>query len=201
MNIPLYGDPVVDQLIDAFFRENEAGQAYLHLCIEREAPPIIDHITIRCLEIDRMAVPFLEKGYLYQDEIVEYPDQGWWAKVYRKEGFPALFIDQAYSDARGQKSIIPQWVQRFGEERLHHVAVLVRDIDREVGLMRKVGIEFAGEVAGEQGTRLRQIFTAAEVRDGSPFTVLELTERNGYSGFYPEQANRLMESSVRTRSR
>jgi len=200
MNIPLYNDLMVDQLIDAFFIENEAGRAYLHLCVERGEPPIIDHITIRCFDIDQRANPFLEKGYLYQDEIVEYPDQGWWAKVYRKQGFPALFIDQAYSDARGQKSIIPQWVQRFGDNILHHVAVLARRIEEEVGSMRKMGIEFSGEIAGGQGTRLRQIFTAAEVRGGSPFTVLELTERNGYNGFYPEQANRLMESSVKTKS-
>jgi len=192
---------MIDPFITAFFAENEAGRAYLRLCVEQGAPAIIDHITIRCLDIDQRAKPFLERGYTYQDEIVAYPDQGWWAKVYRRDGFPALFIDQAYSDARGQKSIIPQWVNQFGEETLHHVAVLVRDIEEEVGSMRKIGVEFSGEIAGEHGTRLRQIFTAAEVRGGAPFTVLELTERNGYNGFHPEQANQLKESSVTTKSR
>ncbi|MEK7748348.1 MAG: hypothetical protein AAB300_04675 [Nitrospirota bacterium] len=47
--------------------------------------------------------------------------------------------------------------------------------------------------------RMSVIFTAAEIREGSSFTVLELTERNGYLGFYPEQAHRLMESSVKTK--
>ena len=197
---PLYGDPVVDQLIEAFFAGNEAGRAYLHQSAEQKITPMIDHITIRCIDIDLRAIPFLKIGYLYQDEMVEYPDQGWWAKVYRKTGFPTLFVDQAYSDARGEKSIIPRWVNQFGEEVLHHLAVLVRDIEEVVDAMRQMGIEFSGEISGKRGTRLRQIFTAAEVRNGAPFTVLELTERNGYDGFYPEQANQLMESSVKTRS-
>ena len=196
MKIPLYGDQMIDQLVDAFFLQSEAGRAYINICVEQRVYPIIDHITIRCFDINQRAKPFMEKGYNDQDEIIEYPDQGWWAKVYRKAGFPALFIDQAYPDERGQKSIIPQWVNQFGENTLHHVAVLVQYIDTEVDFMRKMGIEFAGEISGGEGTRLRQIFTAAEVRGGEPFTVLELIQRNGYSGFYPEQANRLMDSSV-----
>jgi len=197
--LPRLGDTKIDQLIGDFFAANEAGKAYLTLCEQRETSPIIDHITFRCNDIDRRADLFLKKGYCYEGEKVEYPDQGWWAKVYRKQGFPALFIDQAYDDARGQKSIIPQWVSHFGDDLLHHAAVLVKDIEKSIEAMRPIGVTFAGEVAGNRGTRLRQIFSAAEVRDGAPFTVLELTERNGYEGFYPEQANLLMASSVTTK--
>jgi hypothetical protein len=196
---PPYGDLIVDRLVEEFFEENEAGAAYIGLCKERGWPFIIDHITIRCFDIDHRAKLFLKKGYVYQDEIVEYPDQGWWAKVYRKPCFPALFIDQAYSDSL-EKSIIPAWVKRFGEETLHHVAVLVTDIEMTIEGLKAKGIEFPGEIVGGRGTRLRQIFTAAEVRDGAPFSVLELTERNGYNGFYPEQANSLMQSSIKTKS-
>ncbi|MEK7286415.1 MAG: hypothetical protein AAB035_03850 [Nitrospirota bacterium] len=197
---PLYGDLMVDHLIEDFFLESEAGQRYFDLCDQKQWPFIIDHITIRCFNIDRRAEPFLKIGYVYQDEAIEYPDQGWWAKVYRKEGFPALFIDQAYDDERGQSAIIPGWVKKFGEELLHHVAVLVPDIESVVDTMKHEGVLFSGEIAGARGTRLRQIFTSAEVRAGSAFSVLELTERNNYSGFYPEQANRLMESSVKTKA-
>jgi hypothetical protein len=197
---PLYGDLVVDKLIEDFFLESEAGQRYFEICHQKKWPFIVDHITLRCFNIDRRAKPFLKIGYVYRDELIEYPDQGWWAKVYRKEGFPALFIDQAYDDERGKSAIIPGWVKNFGEELLHHVAVLVTDIETVVDTMKNEGVSFSGEIAGAQGTRLRQIFTAAEIRDGSAFTVLELTERNGYTGFYPDQANRLMESSVKTKA-
>ncbi|MBI3805703.1 MAG: VOC family protein [Nitrospirae bacterium] len=174
---------------------------YAEACRQEGWPLFIDHITIRCENIDRRAEPFLKTGYRFEGETVEYPDQGWWAKVYRREGYPALFVDQAYDDARGKKSIIPQWVARFGDQLLHHVAVRVADIDQVVATLQKRGVEFSGSVVGNKGTRLRQIFTASEVRNGEAFSVLELTERNGYEGFYPDQADSLMQSSVKTRSK
>ncbi|MBI3358546.1 MAG: hypothetical protein HY201_03550 [Nitrospirae bacterium] len=192
--IPLYGDLLIDILIEDFFLESSAGRLYIDTCKQHGWPFIIDHITVRCLDINRRAEVFLKKGYLYQGEMIEYKDQGWWAKIYRKAGFPPLFVDQAYEDAK--EAIIPAWVKKFGEDILHHVAVLVADIDKTVDALLKNGVVFSGEVVGARGSRLRQIFTAAELRDGSAFTVLELTERNDYDGFYPEQANRLMESST-----
>ena len=195
-----YGDPMVDKLIADYFAENEAGSTYINLCEEQEWPFLIDHLAIRCSDIDRRAKLFLEKGYLYQNEMVEYPDQGWWARVYRKSGYPTLFIDQAYVGKSGEKSILSAWVKQFGEDVFHHAAVLVTDIEKAIDGLRSKGIEFSGEIVGGRGTRLRQIFTTAEVRNGFPFTVLELTERNGYDGFYSEQANSLMQSSVKKKS-
>ena len=199
--LPTYDDPVVQKMIEEFFGGNEAARIYAEACRERGWPLIIDHITIRCMNVDRRAEPFLKKGYRFEGEVVEYPDQGWWAKVYRRPGYPALFVDQAYDDARGGKSIIPAWVARFGDRVLHHVAVRVEDIDRAIAALQQRGVEFSGAVVGNRGTRLRQIFTASEVRDGEAFSVLELAERNGYDGFYPEQADSLMQSSTKTRSK
>ena len=108
-------------------------------------------------------------------------------------------FDQAYDDARGEKSIIPNWVRRFGEGVLHHAAVRVPDIDAAVAALRQQGVEFSGAVVGRRGTRLRQVFTLAEVREGAAFSVLEMTERNGYDGFHPEQADSLMQSSTKTK--
>src|SRR6266705_2638830 len=88
--------------------------------------PVVDHLTIRTLDIDRRAEEFLRLGYAYS-ETLNYDD--WFAKVYRTPGFPPLFIDQAYPDARGATSIIPGWVAKFGDRTLHHVAVLVGDIE------------------------------------------------------------------------
>src|SRR5438067_2231018 len=88
--------------------------------------PVVDHLTIRTLDIDRRASEFLRLGYAYS-ETLDYED--WFAKVYRAAGFPPLFVDQAYSDGRGRTSIIPDWVAKFGDNTLHHVAVQVADIE------------------------------------------------------------------------
>jgi catechol 2,3-dioxygenase-like lactoylglutathione lyase family enzyme len=190
-----YPAPVA-RLVEDYFRENEAARIALDLANRAGRPLVIDHITIRTQHVDDRAREFCRLGYEYREELVEYPSQGWWAKVYRKSGLPALFIDQAYEDARGAKSLLPAWVTRFGDRVLHHIAIRVPDIDAAIAELDRAGVQFSGAVVGPRGTRLRQIFTAAEVREGLPFSVLELAERNGYEGFVPEQADGLMQSSV-----
>ncbi|MCP9452658.1 MAG: hypothetical protein NNA23_08245 [Nitrospira sp.] len=156
--------------------------------------PVLDHVTIRTLDIEQGAQPFVELGYVY-DETLSYED--WYAKVYRKPGYPALFVDQAYTDERGKTSIIPAWVRKFGDKVFHHVAVRVEDIERAVDRLKSKGIVFAGTIVGNPGDRLRQIFSAPEMVDGQSFTVLELAERHrGYLGFLPPQADSLMKSTV-----
>ena len=156
--------------------------------------PVVDHVTLRTMDIDRRAEQFVTLGYAY-DETLNYDD--WYAKVYRKTGYPALFVDQAYADGRGKTSIIPRWVAAFGDQVFHHVAVRVEDIDRAVTRLKSNGVEFAGTVVGPAGGQLRQIFSAPELVDGQPFTVLELAERHrGYQGFLPPQADSLMKSTA-----
>ena len=156
--------------------------------------PVVDHITIRTRDIDRRAREFVGLGYVYS-ETLEYHD--WYAKVYRAPGFPALFVDQAYDDERGKTSIIPDWVNTFGDQTLHHIALLTEDIETAMGRLRRKGVTFAGPVAGERGEVLRQIFSTPERVRGIPFSVLELIERHaGYQGFSPPQADVLMQSTV-----
>ena len=156
--------------------------------------PVMDHVTIRTTDIDRRAEEFVGLGYGY-DETIRYED--WYAKVYRKVGYPALFVDQAYPDDRGKTSIIPRWVEKFGDRVWHHVAVRVEDIEHAILKLKARGVVFSGEIVGAPGGPLRQIFTAPEMVDGQPFTVLELAERHrGYLGFLPPQADTLMKSST-----
>ena len=156
--------------------------------------PVLDHITLRTNDIDARAQEFVDLGYTYI-ETLQYGD--WWAKVYRTPGFPALFVDQAYSDARGSTSVIPKWVEKFSDRRFHHVAVLVKDIDIAMGQLQARGAQFRGSVVGDPGDELRQIFSVPEQIDGEPFSVLELTERHaGYQGFSPPKADALMQSTV-----
>lgn len=156
--------------------------------------PVVDHVTIRTFDIDHGAEPFVVLGYAY-DETLHYND--WYAKVYRKTGYPALFVDQAYPDERGKTSIIPGWVKKFGDGVFHHVAVRVEDIEKAVARLKLKGVVFAGNIVGAPGGALRQIFSAPETVDGQPFSVLELAERHrGYQGFLPPQADSLMQSSA-----
>jgi hypothetical protein len=156
--------------------------------------PLVDHLTFRTLDVERRAAEFVGYGYVAAERI-EYDD--WWARVYRRPGWPPLFIDQAFDEERGAGAIIPGWVARFGDRALHHVAVAVDDIERAVAWLGVHGVACAGAIVGERGGPLRQIFTAPEQRDGEPYTVLELTERRfGFSGFAPPQAAGLMRSSI-----
>lgn len=156
--------------------------------------PVLDHLTLRTTDIDRRAAQFTGLGYAYT-ETLHFDD--WYAKVYRKTGYPALFVDQAYPDDRGRTSIIPGWVRVFGDQRFHHVAIRVEDIEAAIATLQTKGIVFPGSIVGEQGGPLRQIFSAPELVDGHAFSVLELAERHrGYQGFSPPQADSLMKSSV-----
>lgn len=158
--------------------------------------PIVDHVTVRTLNVDESAKEFLKLGFVYDTKIsvLEYED--WWAKVYRKNGYPAVFIDQPFEGKRGEKNVIHEWVREFGSKTFHHIAIQVGDIEIAVAQFKKLGIELAGDIVGERESDLRQVFTKPDMKNGKPFTVLEIAERHrGYEGFLPPQANKLMEST------
>jgi hypothetical protein len=160
--------------------------------------PLVDHCTIRTLDVDQRAREAIDLGFEYDESIGVLEFDKWWAKVYRMPGYPTLFIDQAFSGERGADSLIPGWVAAHGDQCFHHIAILVEDIDFAMGAMESRNIQFAGKIVGERGTDLRQIFTQPEMRNGEVYSVLELIERhNGYAGFLPPQADGLMESTRR----
>lgn len=191
-------EAILDRLLEDYLARNQAARILKTRLNEVGVGfrPVLDHLTIRTMDIDRRAEEFVRLGYA-ETETLSYGD--WFAKVYRAPGFPPLFVDQAYADARGRTSIIPQWVAKFGDNTLHHVAVRVEDIERAIASLNAQGIQFAGEIVGARGGVLRQIFTVPEQVDGEPFSVLELTERHqGFLGFSPPQADGLMRSTKKT---
>lgn len=192
--LPVCNDPNLQKMIEDYYNENQAAQAFSEEAARAGWSFIIDHAAIRCMDVDRRAKEFTKSGFICHNEIVEFPDQGWWAKVFRKKGSPALFIDQQYEGAK--EDILREWVKRFGDHVIHHFAVQVRDIEQAVSTLQERGVTFSGPIIGSRGSRLRQIFTSAEVRDDVPYTVLELIERHDYDGFYSDQANSLMQSST-----
>ena len=189
-------DDLMEKMVADYVAHNKAATVMKVMLDETGVgfSPVVDHVTIRTLDIDRGGEPFVALGYAY-DETLKYDD--WFAKVYRKPGYPALFVDQAYPDDRGKTSIIPGWVKKFGDRVFHHVAVRVENIEKAVDRLKQKGVVFAGKIVGAPGGQLRQIFSAPEMIDGQPFSVLELAERHrGYQGFLPPQADSLMRSTA-----
>lgn len=189
-------DNVLERMVTDYITHNRAAGILKQMLDDSGVgfSPVIDHVTIRTFDIDHGAESFVALGYTY-DETLHYND--WYAKVYRKIAYPALFVDQAYDDDRGRTSIIPGWVKKFGDKVFHHVAVRVEDIEKSVTRLKQKGVVFAGNIVGAPGGSLRQIFSAPEMVDGQPFSVLELAERHrGYQGFLPPQADSLMKSSA-----
>ena len=189
-------DALIGRMADEYVAKNRAARLLRDLLTDVGVgfTPVVDHYAIRTTNVDDRAEEFVRLGYVYT-ETLNYND--WFAKVYRKVGYPALFVDQAYSDDRGRSSIIPGWVNKFGDQAFHHVAVRVGDIEQAIERLKTQGVVFTGQIVGARGGQLRQIFTAPEMVDGQPFSVLELAERHrGYQGFSPPQADSLMKSTV-----
>ena len=165
----------------------------------------MDHLTVRTYNVDRASEEYIKSGYKY-DEKVDYRNEGWYAKVFRHPKYPTLFIDQSYDNAKEDQKIIKRWVDKFGDKEFHHIAVQLPqgvEIEEAIDHLKKKGINFPGKITGPKGTQLRQIFTQAEVIDGFPYSVLELTQRNKdpktgkiYAGFITVQADSLMKDSV-----
>ena len=134
--------------------------------------PLVDHCTIRTHDVNERAREVTELGFEYDQDIGVLEFGNWWAKVYRKPGYPSLFIDQAFAGDQGKGSLIPEWVDAHGDHCFHHIAVLVEEIDTAIVTLQDKGIGFAGKVVGDKGTHLRQVFTLPEVLRGNVFTAI-----------------------------
>lgn len=193
-------DSILNDYIQRFLDDNRAGRDIADRLQECGTGfmPLVDHCTLRTHDVDRRAEQFLKLGYQYDEGIGVLEFENWWAKVFRKSGYPTLFIDQAYEGERGAKSLIPAWVDNHGDQCFHHIAILVEDIESAIAIFNQRGFEMAGDIVGSRSSDLRQIFTQPELKNGQVYSVLELIERhNGYPGFLPPQADGLMESTRR----
>ena len=134
-------DALIARMIDDYVSRNRAAKLLRDLLDAAGVGfcPVADHLTLRTLDIYRRAEEFTTLGYGYS-ETIEYAD--WYAKVYRRVGYPALFVDQAYFDDRGRTSIIPGWVNKFGDQVFHHVAVRVEDIEQAIERLKAQGVVF-----------------------------------------------------------
>jgi len=155
---------------------------------------LIDHVTFRTHNVEKKAAKIAGFGYSNIDTL---ESKNWWGNIYALKGRPVVFIDQSYVGERGEGSLIKEWVDEFGDQSLHHIAIRVEDIEHSVEFFKsKLDIAFSSDINGEPDANLRQIFTKPETQNGKAFSVLELIERNnGYMGLLPPQADKLMEST------
>ena len=165
---------VLAKYVDEFIAGNQAAQVVASglRVIGIGFRPVIDHLTFRTLHVDERAKEFLAYGYEYDQKLGLLEYENWWAKIYRKRGYPALFIDQAFEGKRGKSSLIPEWVGQFGDRIPHHIAVRVDEIESAVYFLEKQGVAFSGKIVGEKGSDLRQIFSAPQMRPPKIFSVL-----------------------------
>jgi len=155
---------------------------------------LVDHVTFRTYSVEKKAKDIAGFGYK-KIETLEF--QNWWGNIYSAKGSPLIFLDQSYEGEKGKGSLIKEWVDEFGDQCFHHIAIHVEDIEHSVEFFKsKLDIEFSSDVLGKSKADLRQIFTKPEIKNGKAFSVLELIERNnGYEGLLPPQADQLMEST------
>lgn len=180
-------DAVIQDYLDRYCASNSAAKTLRSSLNEIGIGlrPVIDHISIRTLDVSERSREFEALGFVYDDVLGVMERDSWWAKVYRKPGYPPVYIDQPFTDRRGSSSPMRSWVEQFGDGGLHHIALAVDVIDKAITRMTSMGIAFTGEVSGLVGGPFRQIYTEPEVVDGAQFTVLELVERRwGFTGFW-----------------
>jgi hypothetical protein len=179
-------EEIIWSYIDRYIAGNAAAAGLRAALVELGVGlrPLLDHLSIRTTAVAERAREFEALGFLYDDHLGVIERDSWWAKVYRKPGFPAIYLDQAFNDHRGADSPIPQWVEKFTDGQLHHLAIQVDILETAIERLEGRGIRFSGEISGDRESEFRQIYTIPEVVDGVDFTVLELVERRwGYTGF------------------
>lgn len=147
--------------------------------------PLVERLSFRTKDVQTRAREFLSLGYESDEIFGVLENARGWGKLYRKAGYPAIFIEQASESARGQDSPISEWLRVFGEKPVCHAAILVEDIENAVFYLEKQSVAFAGSITGARDSDCRQVFAAPEMIEGRAFSVLELTERHRGSTFSP----------------
>ena len=140
--------------------------------------PVIDHFIFRTCDIDKWSQEFLAESYAY-DEKLGLVESGFnRAKVFRKEGYPAILVEQPLLGEKGAQSNIPEWVQNFSEESLYGVVILVQDIEQAIFFLEKQGIAFTGKIYGKRDQKVRRTFSKHALKENKDYSVFGIVERH-----------------------
>ena len=98
------------------------------------------------------------------------------------------------SEGLSEDSIVEKYCQKYGS-RVHHIAYLVKDIDRVIEIQKARGIQFTSEdVYGSEEEGIKQIFTMPTETTNH---IIEYVQRFGdFDGFFtPSNVENLMKST------
>lgn len=146
--------------------------------------PVIDHLTFRTLSVKERAKEFLPFGYRCdrRPDVIGFPDGR--GVLYRRTGYPSILFHEAFEGKKGKGSVIPEWVEVFGDQKPHHIAVSVDEVENGIFYLEKQGVPFDTKVTGNAGSDLRHVFSRPELVQGKSYNAVELVERHsGNSNF------------------
>ncbi|HOW58141.1 MAG TPA: hypothetical protein PLO78_00280 [Candidatus Omnitrophota bacterium] len=141
--------------------------------------PVFDHIVFRTADIRKRAQEFLPFGYVKDASTRILLTKSPHVEVYRKEGYPAVMIEQAHH--------LPavEWLNTFGEMMPYYLALQVDHLEDAAFSLEKQGIAFLRPESGGKGDHLRQIAAVPEMKGNQTATTIVLVERHaGDTRFY-----------------
>ncbi len=100
------------------------------------------------------------------------------------------------SEGLNEDSIVEKYCQKYGS-RVHHLAYLVKDIDKVVAIQKSRGVHFTSEkVIGSESEGIKQIFTMPTETTNH---IIEYIQRFGdFDGFFtPNNVENLMISTAK----
>ncbi|MBI5004647.1 MAG: hypothetical protein HZC04_00460 [Candidatus Lloydbacteria bacterium] len=159
---------------------------------------LVDHCTIRTQNIKSVAKKLNTQGFeKVKDGSIDMGD--WFLWSFYRPGYPIVVADQAHyknQSSTGGGKIIHDWVERFGDEQFHHIAIRVEEIYQAVTKWTSWGVSFSDGIVCDKQTGLKQVFTKPILSHGYPYTVLEFIERPpGCTGLVVPNADKLVLSS------
>jgi len=106
------------------------------------------------------------------------------------ETLPVIVVSEGLTD----DSVVEKYVKKYGG-RIHHLAYLVKDIDRVVKIQKERGVKFTTDsIIGSEEEGIKQIFT---LPTESANHIIEYVQRFGdFDGFFtPSNVGALMKST------
>lgn len=159
---------------------------------------LVDHCTIRTQNIKSVAKKLKAEGFeKVNNGSIDMGD--WFLWSFYRPGYPIVVADQAHyknKSSTGGGKIIHDWVEQFGDEQFHHIAIRVEEIRLAAAKWIQWGVSFSGDIVSDKQTGLKQVFTEPMLRRCLPYTVLEFIERPpGCVGLVVPNADKLVLSS------
>lgn len=153
----------------------------------------LDHIAYRVKKGDRkktMAELANLVSYIEYKSFVVKSMNAITSSVKLHDTFPVIVVSEGLTD----DSIVEKYVEKYGG-RIHHLAYLVKDIEKVVKIQKSQGVKFTTNyIIGSEEEGIKQIFT---IPTETANHIVEYIQRYGnFDGFFtPSNIGELMKST------